>query len=139
MAWHKEGPIVDLGNVVCEDDLLEQAQQHCSDVIATALKSTPVITLGGGHEVAWASFNGLAQYLQQLNPSVKPKIGVINFDAHFDLRTFESSQHDVKPSSGTPFCQIHHFCQQHEWPFHYACLGVSAASNTQALLSEPES
>lgn len=133
MAWHKESALIDLGNVVCEDDLLEQYQSECADVIAAALRSTPVITLGGGHEVAWASFQGLARYFEYLNPVTPPKIGIINFDAHFDLRAFESSNADVKPSSGTPFNQIYDYCQKHDWPFHYACLGVSRASNTQAL------
>ncbi|PAU37952.1 formimidoylglutamase [Vibrio coralliilyticus] len=133
MAWHKESALIDLGNVVCEDDLLEQYQSECADVIAAALRSTPVITLGGGHEVAWASFQGLARYFEYLNPVTPPKIGIINFDAHFDLRAFESNNTDVKPSSGTPFNQIYDYCQKHDWPFHYACLGVSRASNTQAL------
>ncbi|MCG9597315.1 formimidoylglutamase [Vibrio coralliilyticus] len=133
MAWHKESALIDLGNVVCEDDLLEQYQSECADVIAAALRSTPVITLGGGHEVAWASFQGLARYFEYLNPVTPPKIGIINFDAHFDLRAFESNNADVKPSSGTPFNQIYDYCQKHDWPFHYACLGVSRASNTQAL------
>ncbi|NOH54084.1 formimidoylglutamase [Vibrio coralliilyticus] len=133
MAWHKESALIDLGNVVCEDDLLEQYQSECADVIAAALLSTPVITLGGGHEVAWASFQGLARYFEYLNPVTPPKIGIINFDAHFDLRAFESNNADVKPSSGTPFNQIYDYCQKHDWPFHYACLGVSRASNTQAL------
>lgn len=138
MAWHKESSIIDLGNIVCEDDLLEQAQSQCADVIATALRSTPVITLGGGHEVAWASFLGLARYFEFLNPNKAPRIGIINFDAHFDLRAFEHPQVEVKPSSGTPFNQIHHYCDQKQWPFHYACLGVSRASNTKALFDKAD-
>ncbi|MEF1186223.1 formimidoylglutamase, partial [Vibrio sinaloensis] len=138
MAWHKKSSLIDLGNVVCEDDLLEHYQSICADVIATALRSTPVITLGGGHEVAWASFQGLARYFEYLSPSQPPKIGIINFDAHFDLRTFESSHADVKPSSGTPFNQIYDYCKKHDWPFHYACLGVSRASNTEALFKRAE-
>jgi formiminoglutamase len=138
MAWHKQSALIDLGNVVCEDDLLEQYQSECADVIAMALRSTPVITLGGGHEVAWASFQGLTRYFDYLNPATPPKIGIINFDAHFDLRAFESSHADVKPSSGTPFNQIHDYCVKHDWPFHYACLGVSRASNTQALFERAE-
>ncbi len=138
MAWHKKSSLIDLGNVVCEDDLLEHYQSICADVIATALRSTPVITLGGGHEVAWASFQGLARYFEYLSPSQPPKIVIINFDAHFDLRAFESSHADVKPSSGTPFNQIYDYCNKHEWPFHYACLGVSRASNTEALFKRAE-
>ncbi|EEX92209.1 formimidoylglutamase [Vibrio orientalis CIP 102891 = ATCC 33934] len=138
MAWHKESHLIDLGNVICDDDLLEQSQEQCADVIATALKSTPVITLGGGHEVAWASFQGLARYFEYINPAKPPKIGIINFDAHFDLRAFESERADVKPSSGTPFNQIQKYCSEKDWPFHYACLGVSKASNTEALFKRAD-
>ncbi|GAK83788.1 formiminoglutamase [Vibrio ponticus] len=67
MAWHKESDLIDLGTVVCDDDLLEQAQFDCAEIIAIALRSTPVITLGGGHEVAWASFLGLARYFEHIN------------------------------------------------------------------------
>ncbi|MGF1698012.1 formimidoylglutamase [Vibrio kyushuensis] len=133
MAWHKQVSIVDLGNVICEDDLLEESQEQAAEVITEALEHTPVITLGGGHEIAWASFSGLARYFQNTKPDSKPKIGIINFDAHFDLRAFESDHADIKPSSGTPFNQIHKYCQKNEWDFHYACLGVSRASNTTAL------
>lgn len=143
MAWHNKSTLIDLGNVVCEDDKLEESQQHCADVIAKALPSTPVITLGGGHEVAWASFQGLARYFEAIDPQHVPKIGIINFDAHFDLRRFDGSlgEHKVagiKPSSGTPFNQIHQYCQERNWPFHYACLGVSRASNTQALFQRAD-
>mgnify|MGYP001464837016 FL=1 len=138
MAWHKESNLIDLGNVICDDDLLEQSQELCSEVISKALRSTPVITLGGGHEVAWASFLGLAKYFEYLNPTKPPKIGIINLDAHFDLRAFESDHIDVKSSSGTPFNQIHHYCQNRDWPFHYACLGVSRASNTEALFNKAD-
>lgn len=138
MAWHQPHSLIDLGNVICDDDLLEQSQTECAEVIALALKSTPVITLGGGHEVAWASFLGLAKYFESLNVAKPPKIGIINFDAHFDLRAFESQQAEVRPSSGTPFNQIQHYCAQRQWPFHYACLGVSRASNTEALFSRAD-
>ncbi|EGR0353181.1 formimidoylglutamase [Vibrio vulnificus] len=138
LAWHSQQPLYDLGTVVCDDDLLESSQQHCAKIIADVLPSSPVITLGGGHEVAWASFSGLARYVEKHHPEKAPKIGIINFDAHFDLRAFSSSQADVKLSSGTPFNQIQHYCQQQGWDFHYACLGVSKASNTRALFERAE-
>ncbi len=62
---------------------------------------------GGGHEVAWASFQGLvehlhkAKHLNKIQSEYNPKIGIVNFDAHFDLREFESDIANVKPSSGT--------------------------------------
>ncbi|KPL99255.1 formimidoylglutamase [Vibrio splendidus] len=144
MAWHSDAHIADLGDIECNDGQLEVNQKQCASVIANALSTNKVITLGGGHEVAWASFQGLAEHLhkaerlQKDQPEQKPKIGIVNFDAHFDLREFESDIADVKPSSGTPFNQISDYCQTHQWPFHYACLGVSAASNTKALFNKAD-
>ena len=150
MAWHNDAHVSDLGDIKCNDDQLEVSQKQCADVIANALSTSKVITLGGGHEVAWASFQGLAEHLNQTAQSYKsdglhnaqsvdkPKIGIVNFDAHFDLREFESDIADVKPSSGTPFNQISEYCHAHQWPFQYACLGVSAASNTKALFNKAD-
>ncbi|CAH6795030.1 Formimidoylglutamase [Vibrio chagasii] len=138
MAWHCDTRIADLGDIECNDDQLEVSQKQCATVIANALSTSKVITLGGGHEVAWASFQGLAEHLHRTQSDHKPKIGIVNFDAHFDLREFESDIADVKPSSGTPFNQISEYCHTHQWPFHYACLGVSAASNTKALFNKAD-
>ncbi|MEZ8343598.1 formimidoylglutamase [Vibrio cyclitrophicus] len=144
MAWHSDAHIADLGDIECNDGQLEVSQKQCASVIANALATNKVITLGGGHEVAWASFQGLAEHLHKaerlhkVKPVHKPKIGIVNFDAHFDLREFESDIADVKPSSGTPFHQISDYCHKHQWPFHYACLGVSAASNTKALFNKAD-
>ncbi|MEZ8943490.1 formimidoylglutamase [Vibrio sp. 10N.247.311.12] len=138
MAWHCDTRFADLGDIECNDDQLEVSQKQCATVIANALSTNKVITLGGGHEVAWASFQGLAEHLHRTQSDHKPKIGIVNFDAHFDLREFESDIADVKPSSGTPFNQISEYCHTHQWPFHYACLGVSAASNTKALFNKAD-
>ncbi|CAK2401873.1 Formimidoylglutamase [Vibrio crassostreae] len=144
MAWHSDAHIADLGDIECNDGQLEVSQKQCASVITNVLSTNKVITLGGGHEVAWASFQGLAEHLHKAErlhkdqPERKPKIGIVNFDAHFDLREFESDIADVKPSSGTPFNQISDYCHSHQWPFHYACLGVSAASNTKALFNKAD-
>ncbi|MDH5918633.1 formimidoylglutamase [Vibrio splendidus] len=138
MAWHSDSQIADLGDIECNDGQLEVSQTQCASVIANALATNKVITLGGGHEVAWASFQGLAEHLNKIQSEHKPKIGIVNFDAHFDLREFKSNIADVKPSSGTPFNQISDYCHKHQWPFHYACLGVSAASNTKALFNKAD-
>lgn len=147
MAWHSTMAIYDEGNVVCDGDELELAQQALSDRVANALTDTSVIVLGGGHEVAYGSFMGLAKYLQhrpitnQLDVK-PPKIGIINFDAHFDLRLYQATddslKSSIKPSSGTPFKQIADHCKQLGWPFHYACLGVSRTSNTEALFDRAD-
>ncbi|WP_084004532.1 formimidoylglutamase [Terasakiispira papahanaumokuakeensis] len=130
LAWHRHAPAYDAGNIRCEDDALESAQQQLADRVAELLEAGHLpIVMGGGHEVAFGSWSGLAQYLHpQGEPA--PHIGIINFDAHFDLRD-PSHVH----SSGTPFAQIAHECAQRHWPFKYACLGVSRAANTQALFN----
>lgn len=152
----------DLGNVICADndkiikDSLEQAQQIYSEQVAKMVaKDTLVIGLGGGHEIAWGSFLGLYQGLQnqilsnqklqnqklqnqalqqqeqqnhQKSVTAMPKIGIINFDAHFDLRQ------DKYATSGTPFRQIAEFLSQKNEPFCYLAIGISQFSNTAALV-----
>ncbi|MBT1582523.1 formimidoylglutamase, partial [Klebsiella pneumoniae] len=43
-----------------------------------------------------------------------------------------------RATSGTPFRQLAHYCASQSRVFHYACLGVSRAANTQALWEEAE-
>lgn len=118
--------IVDLGDIACLNGQLEQAQTELSAVITQTLaKGLQPIVLGGGHEVGYASFRGLFDYNDNNHP--KRKIGVINFDAHFDLRR------DPIASSGTPFFQAAQWSQQHGQTFHYMCLGVAQHSNTKVL------
>ena len=117
--------IVDAGNIECDADALEVAQQRYAQRITRLLEQNLFpIGLGGGHEIAYGTFQGLADHL---SAQAQPKIGIINLDAHFDLRA------DEKASSGTPFRQIAQDCTRRGWDFNYCCLGVSEFSNTQAL------
>jgi len=131
LPWTLTRPVWDAGNVVCEGDELDAAHQALADQVSECLSAGHFpFVLGGGHEVAYGSWLGLSHYLQAQsgvsgNP---PRIGIINFDAHFDLRPDSSGA-----SSGTPFYQIAQQCQAHNWPFQYCCLGVSEMSNTAAL------
>lgn len=114
-------------------DGLEQAQDELSGHLAGLLERGYLpITLGGGHEIAFGSFEGLARHLAS-RQSTPPRIGIINLDAHFDLRQ------DDRASSGTPFRQIAENCQQRGWSFNYCCLGVSRYANTQALFDRAKS
>ncbi|MFT7683329.1 MAG: formiminoglutamase [Moritella dasanensis] len=155
MAWHHDNPAVmstnestntptfiDGGNIYCNDTDLARSQQELAKHVEAALnKQNKVIVLGGGHEIAWGTFQGLSLHLQTVDQHFKcsnvskPKIGIINFDAHFDLRTYSADDKAFPTSSGTPFNQIAKHCQQLGWEFNYACLGVSRASNTQALFT----
>jgi formiminoglutamase len=130
LAWHRHGPAYDAGDVVCADGNLEAAQARLADAVKTLLDAghLPVV-LGGGHEIAYGSWSGLATHMGQ--QAQAPRIGIINFDAHFDLRD-PAFVH----SSGTPFAQIAEQCAQRGWPFRYACLGVSKVSNTRALFNK---
>ncbi|MEO4049201.1 formimidoylglutamase [Pseudomonas sp. CAU 1711] len=128
LAWHREAPAYDAGDVVCEDGDLAAAQARLARGVCALLDAGHLpLVLGGGHEVAFGSWSGLAEHF---SGNTAPKIGIINFDAHFDLRDPAHVQ-----SSGTPFAQIAEQCQARGWPFRYACLGVSRASNTRALFA----
>lgn len=129
LAWHRTAPAYDAGNVRCVDDGLEAAQQTLADRLTSLLTAGHLpIVLGGGHEVAYASWLGLAQSF--MTKTTPPRIGIINLDAHFDLRDPAHIR-----SSGTPFAQIADKCQEWDWSFRYACLGVSRAANTRALFT----
>lgn len=131
LAWHGMAGthLYDAGDVPCADDHLESAQASYADRLATLLRhGQRVIGLGGGHEIAWASYQGIAAGLA--GDARLPRLGVINFDAHFDLRRPEAVG---RGSSGTPFLQIAEARAATGLPFHYLCLGISAAANTPAL------
>ncbi|WP_180034420.1 MULTISPECIES: formimidoylglutamase [unclassified Acinetobacter] len=118
----------DRGNISCLDGDLEQAQTHLSAELVDLLESghAPIV-LGGGHEVAYGSFKGLFDFVQKNEPH--KTIGIINFDAHFDLRN-----HSVA-TSGTPFLQAAKLSQEFNQNFNYLCLGVARHSNTKELFS----
>lgn len=132
LAWHRRAPAHDAGDVVCHshggDDGMETAQRRLAECLAALLAAGHLpIVLGGGHEVAFGSWSGLARHLEAEGDEA-PSIGIVNLDAHFDLR--DPSR---LCSSGTPFAQIADECEARGWPFRYACLGVSRAANTRAL------
>ena len=88
--------------------------------------------LGGSHDVAYGHFNGVFNHLKK--KVEKPKIGIINFDAHFDLRPY-----DVQPSSGTMFAQIADDCARENQEFNYLCLGIQTSGNTRSLFNNADS
>lgn len=149
LAWHHTEPVYDGGDICCDDGNLEQAQHRLGQDVCNALRQkNKVIVFGGGHEVAWGSFQGVGNYLIQKQHASEnisdiqktttvPQIGIINFDAHFDLRN-PPCQQSQQGSSGTPFHQIARFCALQNWPFHYACLGLNRSANTQALYQKAD-
>jgi formiminoglutamase len=133
LAWHGDAGdhLYDAGDVACRDDALEAAQTAYAQRTATLLRAGHrVIGLGGGHEIAWASYQGIAAALQD-DPRLA-RLGIVNFDAHFDLRQPEQAG---RGSSGTPFLQIAESRAAAGLDFRYLCLGVSETANTPTLYS----
>ncbi len=127
LPWHWDARLIDSGDTLAVSDLCDAQSRYANAVSQALLQSQFVLGLGGGHEIAWGSYQGLYNALQA-DATAPHRIGIINFDAHFDLR--RPAPHT---SSGTPFRQIHDHCEQHSHAFQYACIGVSRAANTQAL------
>lgn len=130
LAWHCS--LVDLfdgGNFVLEDQQLEVFQEAFAAKIAQIIRSGALsIALGGGHDMAYAHFLGLHQAI-----SKGAQIGVVNVDAHFDLRPVQP-----EPSSGTPFRQILALCEQQSQSIDYLALGIQESANTPSLFSFAE-
>jgi len=119
--------IYDGGNIYCEDISLEEGQAILAGMVdrILALNLYPIV-LGGGHEIAFGHYNGLQQFFSENDSN--NKIGIVNFDAHFDLRPYPNGG-----SSGTMFRQIADSCAQTQSHFGYMCLGIQKRSNTLAL------
>lgn len=128
LAWDKDLNIelYDAGNIFCSDNDLESAQDHLAAAIKKiyTLNMFPIV-LGGGHDVAFGNFKGIKKQIVQTNKN----IGIINFDAHFDLRPVQNG----KGSSGTMFLQIANLCKEENRAFNYYCLGIQTYANTKRL------
>ena len=126
LAWHVPHHCYDAGNLVCRGDDLEVLQEEEGVWVDKLLEvgHFPLL-LGGGHEVAFGGYLGLSRHLERRGGA--GGLGIINFDAHFDLRRAESA------NSGTPFLQMAGECRQRQAPFRYFCLGISEVANTAAL------
>lgn len=113
--------LTDLGDVSVDGDSLEAGQTLLSKHVTQALaQHQQIIVFGGGHETAYGSYVGLrAAYPDK-------KIGIINLDAHLDLRNIGAAG----ASSGTPFNQIRSLDPN---AFDYLCIGAARESNTEAL------
>lgn len=115
----------DAGDVTCTDGDLESAQAALGELTYRLLQRGIIpIVIGGGHELAWGHYQGIAkQYPNE-------PLGIINFDAHFDMRPLLPNGDG---SSGTPFLQIALAHQAVTRPFDYNCIGIQHAGNIRQL------
>ncbi|NQD70450.1 formimidoylglutamase [Sphingobacterium shayense] len=122
-----KGQLVDAGTIHCIEGNLEEAQHLVAECVAYILASGGFpIVLGGGHEITYGHYRGLRKISNG-------KIGVINFDAHLDIRS-------PKPNgtSGTGFFQIAMDEQQREGFYHYLAIGIQDSSNTPLLFQRAQ-
>ena len=120
--------LYDAGNIFCTDNNLEEAQFNLSEAVKKVLffGMFPIV-LGGGHDIALGNYRGVFGFVEKQQN--KKKVGIINFDAHFDLRPYKKT----KGSSGTMFLQIADLCKIGNRKFAYYCIGIQTYANTKRL------
>jgi formiminoglutamase len=126
MAFHQKDTFVyDIGDVSVDQDM-ETGQELLANVVWQSLKNGffPIV-IGGGHDVAYGHYLGIAKYL---GDAPEKRLGIVNFDAHFDLRYV-----DEKANSGTPFYQISEHMKSMSREIDYFVLGIQPPSNSPQL------
>ena len=87
---HGLSVLADAGDVVCGDGDLEGAQAALGETVCELLDAgaRPVV-LGGGHEVAFGTYQGLRKHWQKQGWRGQGRVplAVVKFDENFDLRT----------------------------------------------------
>lgn len=120
----------DFGDVHCSDGNLEASQKLLGQIISELFRQNihPLI-FGGGHELAWGTYQGIATSFPQ------SKIGIINFDAHYDVRPLLEGD---KGTSGSSFYQIALDRANRDLEFNYLCVGVQQYSNSKQLFERAQ-
>lgn len=118
--------IFDAGDVAGATDRADAWQQHLAAAVAAARAGGAIpLVFGGGHDQAFGHWLGVVQAAP-----ADAVVGCINIDAHIDMR----EGFNVAAHSGTPFMQVHAWCQAHTRAFRYLVLGMQPAHNTPALI-----
>ena len=124
---HGIAHLIDVGDITVTDDL-ELGQKALGSVVSELVKHHYLpIVIGGGHELAWGQYQGIHQ------SPLRKKLGIINFDAHFDLRPLAKPNYGT---SGTPFTQIAQQRELDKLGFHYLCVGIQPTANTPELFEQ---
>ncbi len=112
--------IYDAGDIVCENNDLEKAQKELIAQLQNIYqKGGKSLILGGGHEVTYPHYLGLKKSFPH------SKIGILNFDAHFDNRKLPENGNST---SGTGFYEI-----SNQEEMHSLHIGIQLNSNTKSL------
>ena len=93
--------ILDLGNVQVDDEAnLEKAHELLEECVYNALNrlgAATVFVVGGGNDQSYPNAKGLLRHVEKFD-----RVGVINLDAHLDVRDLKNGQHH----SGSPFRRL---------------------------------
>ncbi|MFD3445647.1 formimidoylglutamase [Microbacteriaceae bacterium 4G12] len=113
--------LYDCGDITMHVTNIEECHRRIEETIATLTAQHPNMTpiiLGGDHSISFPSISGFAKG--------RGKVGVIQFDAHHDLRNLE----DGGPSNGTPFRSLleHNIIEGK----HLVQIGIRNFSNARA-------
>lgn len=120
------------GVVSCEEDNLEKAQAKLAFYVEKILaaKCMPIV-LGGGHDITYGHYSGISNFAKKTGT----KIGIINVDAHFDLRPIDPN---IGATSGTSIWQIATEAKQNNQHFSCLALAIQKYGNTKLLFNEAE-
>lgn len=124
LSW--DSTLLDVGEIFCPDQDMESSQAALGEKVKQLLdRGLFPLLLGGGHDIAYGHYSGIRSHLGS-----ETTLGIINLDAHFDLRNNASGN-----NSGTPFYQIAMDHQVLKLPFHYLCLGIREEANSRELFN----
>lgn len=126
-VFTQEVKLFDAGNILCDEISMEEGQKELGLAVEKILEMNlfPIV-LGGGHETTFGHFSGQFADLKKNQSSLD--MGIINFDAHFDMRPYDNGA-----SSGSMFRQIADIYREEEADYHYFALGIQQHSNTVSL------
>lgn len=114
--------IYDYGNL--EKKVLEEAQEEYNEKIANIYsKGLFPIGLGGGHDIVYGAYKGIRKAFPD------KKIGIINFDAHLDIKSY-----DERMTSETSFKKI----LDEDKNVEYAIVGFQRLENSRSLIRSAE-
>jgi len=119
--------LLDTGNIATINGRLEEARKFLAQAVSLIIEKEGFpILLGGGHAIVAGHYAGLKAKLPG------KKIGIINFDAHFDLRQPSADG----PNSGTSFYEIAEQCKKEGETFHYLAIGIQRSANSKKLFEQ---
>ncbi|QSH58760.1 arginase family protein [Photobacterium damselae subsp. damselae] len=135
---HGHLPVYDAGNIELEQShFTAVAQQQYLTLCELLQQGQLPVVLGGGHEISVASYQAVSDVMAQLHHIDKAttetdiaqcvRVGVINFDAHFELRPALS----MKP--GSAFHMAANYSREKGREFNYLGLGICEHANSQAM------